>query len=173
MKKSLKILLCLGGVLLVPRIFSQELLKIGHVNVAEIVTALPESDSARMLLEKDTKELKLMIENMQVEYNKLIDDFEKNQGTYSELVSKTKQSEILEVQNKINSFQQNASEQLKQRNIELLQPIYQKVQKAIDKTATLGRFTYILDISQGTVVFFSTDSQNINSLVLNELGISK
>jgi outer membrane protein len=65
-----------------------------------------------------------MIENMQVEYNKLIDDFEKNQGTYSELVRKTKQSEILEVQDKINNFQQNASQQLQQKNIELLQPIY-------------------------------------------------
>ena len=173
MKKFLTIITCLGFVLITPGIFSQELLRIGHVNVVEIVAALPESDSAQMLLEKDSKELELMLENMQVELNKIVDDFETNKGTYSELIRKTKESEILEMRDKIYNFQQNASQQLQQRNLELLRPIYEKVQKAIDKVATQGRFTYILDISKGSVVFVSNDSQNINTLVLHELGIEK
>lgn len=173
MKKYLTIITCLGFVLITPRIHSQELLKLGHVNVVEIVAALPESDSAQMLLEKDSKEFELMLENMQVELNKLVDDFETNQGTYSELVRKTKESEILRVRENIYNFQQNASQQLQQRNLELFRPIYEKVQKAIDKVATQGRFTYILDISKGSVVFVSNDSQNINPLVLHELGIEK
>ena len=173
MKKFLLFFIYFGFYLTESGIYSQELLKIGHVDVSEILSALPETDSAKLLLEKDAKELNLMLENMHVEYNKLVDDFEINQDTYSELVKRTKQSEILEVQNKITNFQKNASEQLQQRNVELLQPIYQKIQQAIDKVATEGKYTYILDISQGTVVFKSKDSQNINSLVLNELKLRK
>jgi hypothetical protein len=35
--------------------------------------------------------------------------------------------------------------------------------------ATDGGFTYILDVSKGTVVFSSKDSQNINQLVIKAL----
>jgi len=161
--------LLLGG----PNGFTQDQLKIGHVNVVEIISALPESDSAQLLLENDTKELEGMLENMQVELNNLENDFEKKQGTYSELIKKTKESEILEMREKIYNFQQNASQQLQQRNYELLQPIYDKIQKAINKVATREGFTYILDISKGSVVFTSNNSQNITSLVLEELDVKK
>jgi len=154
-------------------LFAQDQLKIGHVNVIEIVSAMPESDSAQLLLEKDTKELEVMLENMQVELNNLENDYETNQENYSELIKKTKESEIMEMREKIYNFQQNANQQLQQRNYELLQPIYEKVQKAIDNIATRGGFTYILDISKGSVVFTAPDSKNINSLVLDELGVER
>lgn len=154
-------------------LFAQDQLKIGHVNVIEIVSAMPESDSAQLLLEKDTKELEVMLENMQVELNNLENDYETKQENYSELIKKTKESEIMEMREKIYNFQQNANQQLQQRNYELLQPIYEKVQKAIDNIATRGGFTYILDISKGSVVFTAPDSKNINSLVLDELGVER
>lgn len=62
---------------------------------------------------------------------------------------------------------------MQQRNLELIQPIYDKIHKAINKVATEKGFTYILDISKGSVVFTSKNSQNINPLVLHELGIEK
>jgi outer membrane protein len=173
MKRSFKFIICLGMALFTPELFSQEILKIGHVNMSEIMTSLPESDSARMLLEKDTKELQQMLENMQVEYNKLIDDFDKNEAAYSELIKENKRNEIAGVQDKISKFQQNAQQQLQQRNNELIQPILQKIQKAIDKVATQEKFTYIFDISQGIVVYVSPDSHDINSLVISELGVKK
>ena len=152
---------------------AQEQLKIGHVNVVEIVSLLPESDSAQLLLEKDTKELEQMLEEMQVELNNLVNDYETNQENYSDLIRKTKESEIMGMREKIFNFQQNANQQLQERNYELLQPIYEKVQKAIDNVATRGGFTYILDISKGSVVFTAPDSQNLNSLILEELGVER
>ena len=47
---------------------AQDQLKIGHVDVVEIVSSLPERDTAQVLLDKDTDELELMLEKMQVEY---------------------------------------------------------------------------------------------------------
>ncbi len=154
-------------------LFAQKQLKIGHVNVVEIVSLLPESDSAQLLLEKDTKELELMLEEMQVELNNLVNDYETNQENYSDLIRKTKESEIMGMREKIFNFQQNANQQLQERNYELLQPIYEKVQKAINNVAARGGFTYILDISKGSVVFTAPDSQNLNALVLEELGVER
>lgn len=156
-----------------PGLFSQTTLKIGHVNVAELVNAIPESDSAQILFEKDAKDFNDMLDGMQVELNKLKDDYEKNKDSYSDLVKKTKLTEIADVNDKITLFKQNATQQLQKKQIELLQPIYDKIQAAIKKVATREKFTYVLDISQNSVVFVSDDSQNINPLVLKELGVKQ
>jgi outer membrane protein len=55
---------------------------------------------------------------------------------------------------------------LQKRNTELLQPIYEKIIKTIEIVATKNGFTYILDVSKGSVAFTSRDSQNIDPLVL-------
>lgn len=90
-------------------------------------------------------------------------------STFSELVKKTKESEILDKQKRLQEFEQNASITLQQRNLDLYQPIYAKIIKAIEKVATENGFAYILDLSKGSVVFTSKDSQNINLLVLKLL----
>ncbi len=171
MKRTLILPFSLVLILVSFKVLAQDQLKIGHVDVAEIVTAMPESDSAQVLLDNDTNELEIMLENMQVEYNNLLNNYQENLESYSQLIKQTKESELIEMQNKIQAFQQNASQQLQQRNFELVQPIYEKVQEAIDKIATQNGFTYILDISKGSVVFTASNSQNINSLVLEELGV--
>ncbi|MEA3463286.1 MAG: OmpH family outer membrane protein, partial [Bacteroidota bacterium] len=99
------------------------------------------------------------------------ENYQQNLDSYSQLIRQTKESELLEMQNKIQAFQQTASQQLQQLNNELMQPIYLSVQEAINKIATQEGFTYILDTSRGSVAFSGRNSHNINSLVLNELGV--
>jgi len=149
--------------------FSQSILKIGHVDIAEILAALPERDSAAIILGKETKEIQSTYDDMTVVYNKMMDDYEKGVSTYSELVKKNKESELLDKQKRLQEFEQNASASLQKRNSELIQPILNKIIKAVDKVATDNGFTYILDVSKGSVVFTSKDSQNINQLVLKIL----
>jgi len=173
MKRTLFFPISLVIVVFSSNVIAQDQLKIGHVDVVEIITAMPESDSAQILLENDTRELETMMESMQVEYNNMLDKYQQNLDSYSQMIRQTKEGELLEMQNKIQAFQQTASQQLQQRNYELMQPIYIKVQEAIDKIATQEGFTYILDLSKGSVVFSAKNSRNINLLVLNELGITQ
>lgn len=169
MKKFIAILLGVGLISITLTSFSQPTLKIGHVNINEIMAALPERDSAQVLLDKETKEVESTYEEMQVIYNKLVDDYQKVQSTLTELVKRAKESEIVDTQKRLQEFEQNASKTLQQRNFDLVQPIYNKIIKAIEKVATENGFTYILDVSKGSVVFISKDSQNINQMVLTLL----
>jgi len=149
--------------------FSQPQLKIGHVNFEEIMSVLPESDSAKAILQKETKELESAYEELTVTYNQLYDDYQKGLTSYSALVKRTKEDELLDKQKRMSEFEQNASAILQNRNAELVKPIIEKINKAINKVATENGFTYILDISKGSVVFTSKDSQNITALVLKVL----
>ena len=98
--------------------------------------------------------------------------FQDNQNTWSPLVKQTKQSELIDKQNRITRFSQSANEQLQMRNAELFQPIYDRIQKAIDQVSAEGKFTYILDISSGAILFKSTTSFDIQPQVLAKLGVN-
>jgi outer membrane protein len=169
MKKIMTLILGAGLVSVSMNSFAQSPVKIGHVNINEIMTALPERDSAQVLLEKETNEIESTYEEMTVVYNKLLDEYQKGLSSYSELVRQTKESELLDKQKRLAEFEQNASVTLQNRNAELIKPIYEKIIKAIEKVATEGGFTYILDVSKGSVVFASKESQNLDQLVLKIL----
>ena len=138
-------------------------------HVAEILAALPERDSAAAVLDKETKELQSTYDDMTVVYNKMLDDYEKGQSTFTEVVKKNIESELLDKEKRLQEFQQNATTSLQKRNSELIQPLLNKIIKAVDKVAGENGFTYILDVSKGSVVYTSKDSQNINPLVLKVL----
>jgi outer membrane protein len=149
--------------------FSQVTLKIGHVDLTKIMESLPERDTAAAVLQRETKEVQSTYDEMTVVYNKLLDDYDKGKSTYSEIIRKTKETELLDKEKRIQEFEQNAQTNLQKRNSELVQPILDKVLKAVNKVAAENGFTYILDVSKGSVIYTSKDSQNINELVLKML----
>ena len=149
--------------------FSQTTLKIGHVDIAEILASLPARDSAAAVIEKETKEMQSTYDDMTAVYNRMLDDYEKEQSNFSEVVKKSKEAELLDKEKRLQEFEQNASANLQKRNSELIQPILNKILKAVDKVAGENGFTYILDVSKGSVVYTSKDSQNINQMVLKIL----
>jgi outer membrane protein len=168
--KTLVTLILVTGLSFIPILsLSQDQLKIGHADINEIMNSLPERDSVQIVLEKETKEIESTYEELTVAYNKLLDEYQNGLPTFSELIKKTKEAELLDKQKRISEFQQNASITLQRRNAELIQPIYDKIIKAIEKVAAENGFTYILDLSNGSVVYTSKESQNINQQVLKIL----
>jgi outer membrane protein len=153
--------------------FSQSQLKIGHVNFDELIQALPEKDSAQAILDKESKELKSAYDELTVAYNKLYDDYQNGLPTFSPAIKKMKEDELADKQKRMAEFEQNATLTLQKRNNELLQPMINKINKAIEKVGNDNSFTYILDTSKGSVAFVSKESQNLNPLVLKILKPSK
>jgi outer membrane protein len=133
------------------------------------MSALPETDSAQAILEKESKEFQAVYEELTVAYNLLYDEYQKGLSSYTTIAKKIKEDELLDKQKRMAEFEQNASTLLQKRNAELVTPLIDKINKAISKIATENGFTYILDISKGPVVFTSKDSQNINEMVLQLL----
>jgi outer membrane protein len=168
--KNILTTIFLAGLLSLSMIsFSQTTLKIGHVDLTKIMESLPERDTAAAILQRETREVQSTYDEMTVVYNKLLDDYDKGKSTFSEIIRKTKETELLDKEKRIQEFEQNAQTNLQKRNSELVQPILDKVLKAVDKVAAENGFTYILDVSKGSVIYTSKDSQNINELVLKML----
>ena len=169
--KTISFLFFIAFTLSVSSVLAQENLKIGHVNIPEIVQQMPETDSIKTVIEVETKDMEKMYEEMIAEHEAGIKEYEEKKQTYSEFVRTEKEKALMEMAGKIQQFNQNATQQLQRRNMELLKPVYEKVNSAIEKIAMANNFTYILDLSNGSVVFHSANSQNLNPLVLEELNI--
>jgi len=145
--------------------------KFGHINSNELLSVMPERDSARVELQNYSQMLQQEMEAMQVEYQNKVNAYLEKQESYSELVRQSKESEIQEMQRRVQEFQATAQQDYQQKEAELFQPIMDKAQAAIEKVAKANGFTYVFDIGAGGVLYFSEQSINVLPLVKKELGI--
>ena len=150
---------------------AQNPLKIGHVNVQELVQTHPDIDSIHAVLEQETKDMQEVYADMVQEQQTKMYTFEKESAGYSEIMKKTKQEELLALSQKVQNYNQTAQQRIRQRNMELIQPIYQEVNQAISDVAKENGFTYILDESSGNIAFISDDAEDITPKVKEKLGI--
>jgi outer membrane protein len=147
-------------------------LKFGHVNSDELVKAMPEFDSATAKLEKFRKELVNTIEQLSVELNNKNDAYTKDSKNLTEIVRQTKEQEIVDLNRRLQEFQQNAQEQFQNKQVELFQPITAKVDKAIKDVGKENGFIYIFDISKGDLLYFDeAKSTNVLALAKAKLGL--
>jgi outer membrane protein len=147
-------------------------LKFAHINSDELIQAMPEFDSATVKLEKFRKELVNALELMTVELNNKNDAYTKEAKNLTDIVKQTKEQELIDLNKRIQEFQQNAQEQLQTKQGELFQPIYTKVDKAIKDVGKENGFLYVFDVSKGALLYFDeTKSTNILALAKTKLGI--
>ena len=169
MKKVFGILLFAALFLTAQDGFAQSF-KTGHINRDDIIMAMPDYDTAMKSYNAFGQELTNALELMQVELNNKYDQFTKEEKNLSELVKANKVQEITDMQTRMNNFQQQAQIQLQEKQAELLNPIIEKANNAINAVAKEGGYIYIYDIR--TLVYVDTvKSTDIGPLVRTKLGI--
>nr|WP_321354093.1 OmpH family outer membrane protein [uncultured Draconibacterium sp.] len=148
---------------------AQKPLKIGHVNIQELVQKHPSMDSLQTIIDRESKDMQQIYEEMIAEHEAAIEKFEAESDTYSDFVKQTKQNDILEQSQKIQNYSQSAQQQLQNRNMELIQPIYKEINQEISNIAGAQNFTYVLDVSAGNVAYISPESEDLTPLVLKAI----
>ncbi|NLN30544.1 MAG: OmpH family outer membrane protein [Bacteroidales bacterium] len=147
-------------------------LKFGHINSDELIRTLPEFDTANAQLEKFRQELINNLEIMTVELNNKSDSYNKESKNLTELVRQTKEQELIDLNRRIQEFQVNAQEQLQNRQVELFQPIYTRVEKVISDVGRENGFLYIFDVAKGSLLYFDeSNSTDVLVLVKAKLGL--
>lgn len=171
MKTIKKGFLLLAAVLLFAGMgYAQGTLKIGYIDSNKLIGMMPASDSAQAQYKAYGASLQKQLQAMGQEYQTKIQEYQSNQGTMSDLIRQTKQKEIADIQKRIQDFQANADQDMQKKQAELFQPIVEKVKKAIEAVGKEYHYTYILDVSTGTVLFYD-NGDNIMPLVKKKLGL--
>jgi outer membrane protein len=168
MKNIMKIIAALLLIITASGVSAQ---KFAHINSQELLAAMPESDSAQAMIEKLAANYESQLEEMQVELNKKYDDYLNNRDSYTDLIRQTKESEISDLQSRIQQLETIATQELQTKRTELLRPILDKANGAIKNVAETNNFIYVFDISQGNPIYYSDQSIDILPLVKVKLGL--
>ncbi len=144
--------------------------KFGYIDSSELLSVMPEKKTAETELQNFAKSLESQLSAMQGEYQASVQDYQSNEATYTDLVKQDKIAEIQGLEQRIQSFQQNAQNALQQKEQELLEPILSKARTAIEDVAKEGNFTYIFDSSMGSILY-ADESENVMALVKKKLGL--
>lgn len=138
--------------------FSQN--KFGYIDSQELLLLMPERKTAEEEVQTFAKSLESQLQAMTAEYQQSVQEYQANEATYTDLVKQDKVTEITGLEQRIQSFQQNAQQALQSKEQELLEPILQKARKAIEDVASEGDYTYIFDKSVGSILY-AKESENI------------
>ena len=164
MKKTL-LTICLG----IAGFFAAEAQnKLGHINTDELISTMPEALAVQTELQSYKKGLESSLAAMQAEGEQKLADYQQNEATMSDVVKQDKIRELESIQQRILEFQQSAQESLAAKEQELLTPIIDKVNTAIQDVAKEGNFIYIFDTRYGNILY-AAESENVLSLVKAKL----
>ena len=144
--------------------------KFGYIDSSELLSLMPEKKTAEGELQTFAKSLESQLGAMQAEYQASVQDYQANEATYTDLVKQDKIAEITNLEQRIQSFNQNAQNALQKKEQELLEPILAKARTAIEDVAKEGKFTYIFDSSMGSLLY-ADENENVIPLVKEKLGL--
>lgn len=163
-----KFFIAAGFVLATSVTFAQQ--KIGYINSDELLVSMPEAKKADAEISAYAKTFQDQLATMQKELETKYKAYEAGVKTMTEAMKDVKEKELSDLQNRIQSTQQSAEEKIANKRQELLKPITEKADAAIQAVAKDKGYTFIFDAQAGGIIY-ALPSDNIIQDVKNKLGI--
>jgi outer membrane protein len=170
MKNALKLLL-FTALLVAGPVLNAQTFKFRHINSSRLLSAMPEREAAQKQLQREAQSLGEELEKLQVEYNNKLQNYVGAQDTLSDTVRQLRERELRELQTRIQEFSAGAQEDLQKREMELIQPIFEKIEKVISEVAVERGYIYVFDLDANSVLYFSNESEDVLPFVREKMGI--
>ena len=135
------------------------------------MSKLEEVRQVQVELEKEQRRLQSEAQNLYMEMDSLFKVFESTQLLMSDMKKQEIQQQLTQKQQDLERFQMEKFGQggeLERLQIQLLKPVLEKIDKAIQKVGNEEGYDYIFDAVAGAIVF-ALDSHNVTEKVLDEL----
>jgi len=151
----------------------QAQLKIGYINSSRVLEVYKEAIDVR----KQLQELNAQWEKEARDMQKEIQDLQEQLESQSLLLSEERKAEkAQEIQSKYLRYQQFLQEKWNPQNgeavkkeVEMLQPVYNKINVAIKKIGEAEGYQYIFDVVQGNILYASDDQPDLTKQLVEEL----
>lgn len=168
--KQFKTLLIAVALVFGASAFANAQSKVAHINSQELIEQMPAYTSAMAQLEKLKTTYDADIKDMLTEAQATMQRYETEAPTKTDEENQRRALELQQTQQSIAKYRQNAMQQLQQKEVELLKPVYEKAREAIQKVAREKGFDYVLNSTTGMGVIMA-DGYNLMPDVKAELGI--
>jgi outer membrane protein len=163
------------GALLLTVVFAcqVEAQKFGHVNTAALLDVMPEVNAADQILSAFQEGLikggEAKVTSFEASYKKYVDD--RNSGLLSKVQQSDLEASLTKTQQEISQYEQQVQFQVLQKREELLKPILQRLDEAVQAEGKEGSYTFIFDSSVAGALLFAKESDDLLPAVKTRLGI--
>lgn len=144
--------------------------KIGHINFNAIIDQMPETKVISSQLQAYQKTFIDVLQGMQTEYQTKGADYEAKRATMTDAVRQQKESELTDIQKRMQDYNTKATQSVDQKKNELGKPLFDKVRGVISAVAKEKGYTYVLDSSQIDLLV-SPESDDLMAPVKVKLGL--
>lgn len=150
-------------------------LKLGYTNIDYVLAQTPEAKDIQNQLTIQRTQSENEIKRMQKEFQDKLEAYEKGAAQMSEVIRKDRETELQSLQNRVQEFGRTAEQSLQTKYQQLVNPVVQKIQKAIDAVAKDNGYTYVFNLDAGAntipILLVAPEENNITELVLRKMGI--
>ena len=123
--------------------------KVAHINVQELLGAMPEMKSAQSELKKLQETYRADLESSMTELKNKLTQYQNEASTISKEENEKRALELQGFERNIQEAEQAAMQEMQKKQAELFAPITEKAKAAIEKVAAAQGFDYVMDASQG------------------------
>ncbi len=150
-------------------------LKLGYTNIDYVLAQTPEAKDIQNQLTIQRTQSENELKRMQKELQDKYENYQKGEAQMSDVIRKDRETELQGLQGRIQEFGRTAETSLQTKYQQLVNPVVQKIQKAIDAVAKENAYTYVFNLDAGAntipILLVAPEENNITELVLRKMGI--
>lgn len=155
--------------------FAQATQKFGFADPAYIFSQMPQFKQIESEMKTHGDQLQAQAKAKYGEYEAKMNTYRAGAATMLEAVRKDKETELTQLQENIQKFQQDAQASLQKKEADLMAPINGKIGNAIEEVAKENGYSFIINPQlQGSIdiLLYGDEKYDISVLVLKKLGIT-
>ena len=159
----------IGSLILSTFVFAD--VKIGYIDSNEIMTKFEEVRQVQVTLEKEQRKLQAEMENLIQQLDSLKQEYDRQRLLMSDSRRQEKEQELVRSEQQIQKFQMDKfgpEGEIYRKQNQLLKPVLEKVDEAIQAVGKKQQYDYIMDAVGGAIVY-ALDSNNLTEDVIEEL----
>jgi outer membrane protein len=147
--------------------------KYGHLNLGNAVAMMPETKAADSALDTYSRQLvakgEEMVKKFQDNYNAFVKEYQA--GTMTPLAQKTGEEALQKERGAIVAYDEEMKQKIENKRQELLLPIFEKVQAALDELAKEKGYMMVFDSSVFNTLLFAAETDDLMPMLKAKLGI--
>lgn len=148
-------------------VFAQD--KLAYINTQEIFAQMPELKDVESRLATKQEEIKKNMSALETEFQTKMQELAGPNGSTDKLTD-DQQKQLQDIQQRYQTYLETSDKEFGELRQQLLTPLQQKMQKAIQEVGAENGFTYILEL--GVIPYTSTSAVDAGKLVKAKLGIN-
>ncbi|WP_108866938.1 OmpH family outer membrane protein [Aquimarina aquimarini] len=144
--------------------------KTGSIDTEFILSQMPELAKVQTDLKAYNTKLEEGLKVKVEAYQAKAKEYQEKVASFTEPMKKTKQEEIIALENEIAQFRQNGAKLVQIEQNRLLQPLYQKIGQALEEIAKTEGYTQVFTVTTSGLAYIDPKF-DVTKTVMTKLGI--